>query len=110
MVGKGIENWGKLINSLSQDYTKEVEMIIAGSKSNLLSGELSTLLSGRYVQFLVLPLSFEEYVLFNQIVKYSSPNHLISNATHRKTKSVNDAISFCIATVVTYGTIPSSIA
>jgi predicted AAA+ superfamily ATPase len=62
-----IENWEKLINSLSQDYTKEIEIIITGSNSNLLSGELSTLLSGRYVQFLVLPLSFEEYVLFNQM-------------------------------------------
>lgn len=70
-----IENWEKLVNSLSQDYTKEIEIIITGSNSNLLSGELSTLLSGRYVQFLVLPLSFEEFIQFNQTEK-SRSNYL----------------------------------
>ena len=62
-----IEGWEKLINSLSQDYTKEFEIIITGSNSDLLSGELSSLLSGRYVQFLILPLSFEEYVSFTNV-------------------------------------------
>jgi len=56
-----IEGWEKLINALSQDFTQEVEIVITGSNSELLSGELSTLLSGRYVQITVLPFSFDEY-------------------------------------------------
>lgn len=44
-------------------YVKEnVDLYISGSNSNLLSGELATLLSGRYVEIKMLPLSFKEYV------------------------------------------------
>lgn len=57
-----IENWEHIINSLSQDYTEEYEIFITGSNSNMLSGELSTLLSGRYVEFNIFPLSYEEYI------------------------------------------------
>ena len=47
---------GKMtINSYSQDYTAEYELFISGSNSKLLSGELATLLSGRYVCFNVFP-------------------------------------------------------
>jgi uncharacterized protein len=56
-----IQDWEKVINSLSQDYTQEIELFITGSNSELLSGELATLLSGRYVQFTILPFGFEEY-------------------------------------------------
>jgi uncharacterized protein len=55
-----VEGWEKLINSLSQDCTQEVDIYITGSNSRMLSSELSTLLSGRYVQFEVLPFSYEE--------------------------------------------------
>ena len=61
-----IDKWEKLINSLSQDYTKEIEIFITGSNSDMLSSELSTLLSGRYVQFLILPLSFNEFTTFTK--------------------------------------------
>lgn len=44
-------------------YTKKnVDLYITGSNAFLLSGELATLLSGRYVQIKMLPLSFREYV------------------------------------------------
>jgi uncharacterized protein len=56
-----INGWEKTINALSQDFTQEIEIVITGSNSELLSGELSTLLSGRYVQMTVLPFSFKEY-------------------------------------------------
>ena len=46
-----IKDWEKTINSYSQDYTAEYELFISGSNSKLLSGELATLLSGRYVCF-----------------------------------------------------------
>ena len=57
-----IEGWERVVNSYSQDYTAEYEIFITGSNSKMLSGELSTLLSGRYVEFGIHPLSFDEYV------------------------------------------------
>ena len=56
-----IEGWERVVNSLSQDYTENYEIFITGSNSKMFSGELSTLLSGRYVEFRVYPLSYEEY-------------------------------------------------
>lgn len=56
-----VENWEKVINSYSQDYTSEYEVFISGSNSKLLSGELASLLTGRYVSFQVFPYSYSEY-------------------------------------------------
>lgn len=56
-----IDEWERAVNSMSQDYTMEAELFISGSNSRLLSGELASLLSGRYVEFLIAPLSFDEY-------------------------------------------------
>lgn len=54
------ENFQEAIDWL---YTKKnVDMYITGSNAFLLSGELATLLSGRYVEIKMLPLSFKEYV------------------------------------------------
>lgn len=57
-----IEGWEKAVNSYSQNFTVEMELFICGSNSKLLSGELASLLSGRYVEFQVFPFSFAEYV------------------------------------------------
>lgn len=57
-----IEDWEKVVNSYSQDYTQECELFISGSNSKMLSGELATLLSGRYVCLNIFPFSFSEYV------------------------------------------------
>lgn len=56
-----IEAWERAINSLSQDYAEAYEIFLSGSNSQLLSGELATLLSGRYICFEVFPFSFAEY-------------------------------------------------
>lgn len=58
---QNIEQWERLVNSYSQDFTQSYELFISGSNSNMLSGELATLLSGRYVNFEIFPFSFKEY-------------------------------------------------
>lgn len=62
-----ISGWEKTVNSYSQDYTGEYELFIAGSNSKMLSGELSTLLSGRYIEFGIYPLSFQEYATIKNL-------------------------------------------
>lgn len=56
-----IDEWERFVNSHSQDFAEPCELFISGSNSNLLSGELATLLSGRYVEFEVFPFSYREY-------------------------------------------------
>ncbi len=58
---QNIENWEIFVNSYSQDFTSECELFISGSNSNLLSGELASYLSGRYVEFEIFPFDFFEY-------------------------------------------------
>lgn len=58
---QNIVGWEKVVNSYSQDYSDSYELFISGSNSKMLSGELATLLSGRYINFEVLPFSFTEY-------------------------------------------------
>lgn len=53
--------WEQFVNSHSQDFAEPQELFISGSNSDLLSGELASLLSGRYVEFEILPYSFQEY-------------------------------------------------
>ena len=62
-----IDGWERVVNSLSQDYTEDYEVFITGSNSKMFSGELSTLLSGRYVEFRIFPLSYEEYANVHQL-------------------------------------------
>jgi predicted AAA+ superfamily ATPase len=58
-----VELWEKAVNSFLVDF--DVDIYITGSNAYLLSSELSTLLSGRYVEVKMLPLSFKEYLVFN---------------------------------------------
>lgn len=62
-----IDGWERTINSYAQDYTAEYEIFITGSNSTMLSSELSTLLSGRYVTFNIFPLSYREYSTINSL-------------------------------------------
>jgi predicted AAA+ superfamily ATPase len=61
---QNIEGWERFVNSHAQDFVEQYEIFISGSNSKLLSGELSTLLSGRYVQFEIFTFSFQEYIHF----------------------------------------------
>lgn len=58
---QNITEWERFVNSYSQDFSESYELYISGSNSKMLSGELATLLSGRYVSFEVFPFSFSEY-------------------------------------------------
>ncbi len=55
---QNVIDWEKAVNSFKA--TKNVSIFITGSNSNLLSGELATLLAGRYVSFKIQPFSFKE--------------------------------------------------
>lgn len=55
-----VDEWQRAVDSLF--IKKNCDVYITGSNAHLLSGELATLLSGRYVEIKMLPLSFAEYV------------------------------------------------
>lgn len=59
-----VENWEKCINSLFENYN--VDIYVTGSNSKLLSSEISTYLTGRFVLIPVYTLSFAEYVEFKK--------------------------------------------
>ena len=55
-----VADWEKCINSMRVDYNCDI--YITGSNAKLLSGELATYLGGRYVEFVIYPFSFGEYL------------------------------------------------
>ena len=55
-----VENWPEVIDSLF--LRKELDLYLTGSNAYLLSSEIATMISGRYVELKMLPLSFGEYV------------------------------------------------
>lgn len=69
-----VESWEKAINSFLVD--SNVDIYITGSNAYLLSSELSTLLSGRYVEIKMQPLSFKEYLDFSDGIKAANVDAL----------------------------------
>ena len=63
-----IEGWEKVVNSLASDF--DVDLYITGSNSRMMSSEIATYLTGRYISFRIFTLSFEEYLTFKE--KYAS--------------------------------------
>ena len=59
-----VTSWEEVINSFRVDF--DADIYITGSNAKLLSGELATLISGRYVQFVIYPLSYKEFLLLNE--------------------------------------------
>lgn len=64
---QNVDKWEKAINSLNIDF--DVDIYITGSNAYLLSSELATLLSGRYIEIKMYPLSFKEFLQFNNYDK-----------------------------------------
>lgn len=56
-----VESWEKCINSLRVEF--DIDIYITGSNAKMLSGELATYLAGRYVEFVIYPFSFAEFML-----------------------------------------------
>ncbi len=63
-----INGWEKVINSLASNFN--VDIYVTGSNSRMMSSEISTYLTGRYVTFRIYTLSFTEYLMFKK--QYSS--------------------------------------
>ena len=63
-----INGWERVVNSLASDHN--VDLYVTGSNSRMMSSEISTYLTGRYVTFRIYTLSFSEYLKFKEI--YSS--------------------------------------
>lgn len=59
-----VDGWEKCINSCRVDF--DCDIYITGSNAKLLSGELATYLAGRYVEFVIYPFSFAEFLEMNR--------------------------------------------
>jgi hypothetical protein len=57
-----IDGWEKVVNSIASDY--DVDLYVTGSNSRMMSSEIATYLTGRYITFHIYTLSFEEYLTF----------------------------------------------
>ena len=75
-----IDGWEKAINSLLEDTNADI--YVTGSNSKLMSSEISTYLTGRYVLIPVYPLSFKEYLDFK------------SSSTKSEKELLNEYIKF----------------
>lgn len=91
-----IHGWEKAVNALLVDAN--VDVYITGSNAHLLSSELSTLLSGRYVEIKMQPLSFKEYldftgtdrvdqhqIIFDQYLKFGGLPTVVELLEHTET-------------------------
>ncbi len=67
-----IEGWEKVVNSLLADF--DVALYVTGSNSRMMSSEISTYLTGRYITFRIYTLSFEEYLTFKK--QYTKPKDI----------------------------------
>ena len=59
-----IKGWEKVVNSLVSDF--DVDLYVTGSNSRMMSSEISTYLTGRYIAFRIFTLSFSEYLMFKE--------------------------------------------
>ncbi|MBQ6708151.1 MAG: ATP-binding protein [Clostridia bacterium] len=59
-----ITSWEKTVNSINTDFN--VDIYVTGSNSRMMSSEIATYLTGRYVSFRIFTLSFEEYLTFKK--------------------------------------------
>lgn len=76
-----VKDWEKYINSLRIELNCDI--YITGSNAKLLSGELATYLAGRYVEFVIYPFSFSEFIeLYNTIQPNTSETECFKKYLH----------------------------
>lgn len=92
-----INGWEKIVNSLASDFN--VDIYVTGSNSRMMSSEISTYLTGRYITFRIYTLSFAEYLTFkSSYATVGSPREELANyvalggfpATHLKAYSKDE--------------------
>ena len=77
-----IEGWEKVVNSLAADF--KVDIYVTGSNSHLLSSEIATYLTGRYVSFRIYTLSLAEYLQFKGVyAKVGNPRQELAEYVKR---------------------------
>ena len=87
-----VEQFERCINSLL--LRKNIDLYVTGSNSYILSGELATFLSGRYMEIHVLPLSFREYLTW-YLTKYESKPDLLGTKVRKSREEIyNDYKEF----------------
>lgn len=62
-----VEAWEKAVNSFLANERYDIEFFLTGSNANLLSTELSTYVTGRYVEIPIFPFSFEESIDYHKL-------------------------------------------
>lgn len=93
-----VEDWQKVVNSARIEF--DCDITITGSNANMLSGELATLLSGRYIEIKMYPFSFKEFLLarfgeeyearklnqfFNEYIRYGGfPSVVLSDESMKE--------------------------
>lgn len=109
-----VKNWEVSLNSYRVDL--ECDIYITGSNSQLLSGELVTLISGRYISINMLPFSFKELIqyydemhenideikLFEQYLSYGGFPGLLNYENEEKEKYLYDLYSTIVLNDILY--------
>ena len=93
---QNVSGWEKAINSLRVDM--DCDIYVTGSNAFLLSSELATLLSGRYVEIRVQPLTFAEYLDFRGATWYPSAHRnadVVTFAANDSLRGPQRAVILC---------------
>jgi len=72
-----VDHWEKCINSFRVEF--DCDIYITGSNAKLLSGELATYLAGRYVEFVIYPFSYKEFIQMYRNINSSLQDREIFN-------------------------------
>jgi predicted AAA+ superfamily ATPase len=80
-----VNEWERAVNSLRLD--KSLDIYVTGSNTYMLNSQLATLLSGRYIERRMLPLSFSEFLTFSQAVLGNGSVQRNGSVTRRKGKA-----------------------
>ena len=89
-----VQDWEKCVNSLR--VALDCDIYITDSNARLLSGELATYLGGRYVEFVIYPFSFAEFMeLYRLITPNDSIQQCFQSRLHRRIPYSNVSKNIC---------------